>query len=239
MMLVTELADRQNAVAITVWALMVEHLAVTGKGKSSVQDKLRAFKMYERSANQGDLFGVMHVAKMLLEGPEGVKRDPKRAESLFRMAARNNVRVAISHLGDMYCGKGQPSVNRDEKEAARLYQIAADAGCFRAALGLADLHERGVGDLPKDLAKAKELREFAFEKQERKRLKYSDLPTVHPSTPVPDPSHLIRSTAVDTYSFSLPEPAVLLPRPFFADDYCIGPTQRLASELDSGDLDVT
>lgn len=71
-MQITQLASIENAVAMTVWGLMTEQMALLGRGIN----KARALEMYQKSGDHGDLFGLIHAGKMLLVGGDGVERKP-------------------------------------------------------------------------------------------------------------------------------------------------------------------
>lgn len=189
--LITQQAANSNAVAITVWGLMIEHMAETGLADYG-SHKVRALQMFKKAGDNGDLFGVTHAAKIYMEGGDGVQRDPKKAEVfLWQAVKRSNIRVAMSLLGDLYNGRGEPQLPKDQGKAAKLYEAAADLGCFRAAYRLANMYETGIGGLSQDVQRAERLREFAKDKEMKKKEQYRNKLPVDPNTPVPDPNYLL------------------------------------------------
>ncbi len=207
--LIINQAASSNPVAITVWGLMIEHMAEAGLGDYG-SNKLRALQMFRKAGDNGDYFGVTHAAKIYMDGGDGVERDPKKAEVyLWEAVKKGNMRVAMSLLGDLYNGRGEPQLPTNYSLAARLYEAAADLGCFRAAFRLANMYEIGHGGLTQDVQKASKLREFATKKEREKQEKYRNKTPAGPSTPVPDPLFVLtlrsEGSPLDTLSQSPPE----------------------------------
>lgn len=196
MSLIISAAKQDNAVAITVWGLLFEHMDAIGRYNSQAGKK-RALGMYCKSGNLGDLFGLTHAAKLLMEKNSGVQRNPRVAEKLLWNAVKNDVRIACSVLGDLYGGVGEPEVPKNEDLAARLYEKAADKGCLFASYRLADMYDKGLGGLPQDNRKAKSLRQVAAEKEARKREQRANMAPVDPMMPIPEPDQMMVDAEVD------------------------------------------
>ncbi len=209
--LIINQAASSNAVAITVWGLMIEHTAEAGI-TDYASNKSRALQMFKKAGENGDYFGVTHAAKIYIEGGDGVERDPKKAEALLWEAVKkSNIRVAMSMLGDLYNGRGEQHVPSNQKLAAELYEAATDLGCYRAAYRLANMYEAGSGELLQDVEKAEKLRKFAKQKDMKKREKKRNKALAGPYTPVPDPNFVLalggeESCALDTL-FQTPPPS--------------------------------
>jgi len=198
---ITHFASNQNAVAMTVWGLMMEHMALMGRGSN----KARALEMYQKSGDNGDLFGLTHAGKILLDGGDGVERNPKKAEAFLWHGANKRIRGAMSVLGDLYSGDGMPEIARNESIAAKMFEAAADLGCTKATRNLARMVESGKGGVPKDEDRAKKLFLKAAEKESRKRMQKQHLLPADPSGDVPDPDFVLAMSTSSGNEFSLAE----------------------------------
>lgn len=107
-----------------------------------------AFKLFCQAAQLGNAEAEIQMAEMLLEG-RGTDVDPMAALTLFRKIAAHSV-YGTFRLGQMLLDPR--TQDNDPTEAARLLQVAADAGHAEAAflLGRMCLEGRGVDvDMPK------------------------------------------------------------------------------------------
>lgn len=196
---ITQLAVNENAVAMTVWGLMMEHMAWLGRGCN----RARALEMYQKSGDNGDLFGLTHAGKILLEGGGGVERNPKKAEAFLWHGANKRIRGAMSVLGDLYCGGGEPEIARNDIIAAKMYEAASDLGCSKASRKLATLVEGGLGGVPKDQKRAEKLRNIAARKENRKRQQKAHLAPAEPICDIPDPDIILGSLSACSSSSEL------------------------------------
>jgi TPR repeat protein len=117
-----------------------------------------AFRLFS-SIDDTDLAAMRNEAIMLRNG-QGVPKDPKRAEEIYKRAAQGGLATAAADLGEMLLeGEAGPP---DVKAAFPWLAAAADAGHPIAAYELAQLYETGVGSyVPKNIAMARKLYERA------------------------------------------------------------------------------
>ncbi|WP_227816805.1 tetratricopeptide repeat protein [Nitrogeniibacter aestuarii] len=117
-----------------------------------------------RAAAQGNADGQYGLAVMLLAG-EGTERDPARAASLLRAAARQDARLAINALAQAYL-RGDAELDAQDAaspEGRSLITRAAELGYLPAIDALADAFERGAYGLTPDPAQAARWRDRASE----------------------------------------------------------------------------
>lgn len=117
-----------------------------------------------RAAAQGNADGQYGLAVMLIAG-EGIERDPARAATLLRAAARQDAPLAINALAQAFL-RADTELGAADKTSAEARQIitrAAELGYLPAIDALADAFERGAFGLSPDPAKAAQWRDRAAE----------------------------------------------------------------------------
>ncbi|MDB6154547.1 MAG: serine/threonine-protein kinase PksC [Chthoniobacteraceae bacterium] len=128
----------------------------TGRGIG--KNPAKAVELYEKAAVQGDADAQLDLGLLYASG-RGAAKNPMKAVRLLEQAAVQGSDVALYHLATIYeTGQGVPE---DERKAVELYLQAAQHGNRLAMRALARFYESGRGGLPKDLAKARELRQRA------------------------------------------------------------------------------
>lgn len=113
-------------------------------GKPPVNDAV--IKRFKEKASSGDLTATINLANMLKSNTTGMRFDPTAAQ-LYRTAALRGDPTGQYALGIIY--RDGVGVRKDEKEAVRWFQLAAQARLPAAQAALADMHERGGGGLPR------------------------------------------------------------------------------------------
>lgn len=104
------------------------------------------------------------LAKLLLEGADGVKRDAVRAKELFEEAMMTGDGIeAVYNLANLL-QDGAPGVSVDAPKAVKLYERAIKEGRHTGAMYmLAKLLDKGAKDVEVDAIRAVELYEKAIE----------------------------------------------------------------------------
>jgi TPR repeat protein len=82
------------------------------------------------------------------------------ARAQYEKAMRLGNPLAANNLGSLYA-QGSGSLPKDDREAARLFKIAADQGLAAAQTNLASFYQNGRGGLPKDDVEAVRLHKLA------------------------------------------------------------------------------
>ena len=111
---------------------------VSGEGVS--QDLPKAFKLFSKSAEQGNAEGQYNLAVMYENG-EGVKANCAEAAKWYSKAAKQNHTYAIDNLLAMY-ERGY-CLKRDDAEIAGLTKQLALMGKADAQLKLGSLYAMG------------------------------------------------------------------------------------------------
>ncbi|GES93409.1 kinase-like domain-containing protein [Rhizophagus clarus] len=94
-------------------------------GIGTDSDKKKAFELYQKAANLGNVIGINNLGYYYQSGI-GTDVDKKKAFELFQMAADLRYALGINNLGNCYYfGIG---TDIDKKKASELYQKAADLG---------------------------------------------------------------------------------------------------------------
>ena len=120
-------------------------------GYGCVRDDARSLELARESSGLGSRYGQYVLGLFYKYGEVGVAQDYVLAVALYRLAAAQNLDVALHSLGYMYvlgCG-----VARDLTEALRLFQLAAAQGHPGALYTVAHCHEYGRG-VPENMAEA-------------------------------------------------------------------------------------
>ncbi|MDJ0837066.1 MAG: SEL1-like repeat protein [Acidobacteriota bacterium] len=121
----------------------------------------RAVMHFLRAADLGHGGALYRLAELFEEG-RGVPKDMIKAVAYLRRGVARGHSPSRTRLGDMHL-VGTGRVLRDYREAAELFQAAAEAGHPRAQNRLGQLYALGVG-VPKDLDKAQRWFDAAMSK---------------------------------------------------------------------------
>lgn len=126
----------RKAVLILLGVMVASMFAATPEGR-------RAFRQFERRAENGDAEAQYRLATVLETGWDSVPADSVRALELMRRSARNGFAPAMNYLGYLY-GKGYKVGNRklipvDRDSSVMWLRRSADAGDPRAVSNLAYL----------------------------------------------------------------------------------------------------
>ena len=107
--------------------------AADGLSALEAGDTLRAREIWEQLATRGDVLAQYNLAVLELES------DPKRAQNLFKAAAKKGHPDAQRALADLALEAG------DWTQARRWFRVVATAGDARAQMVLAALLDQGMG----------------------------------------------------------------------------------------------
>lgn len=126
----------RKAVLILLGVMVATMFAATPEGR-------RAFRQFERRAENGDAEAQYRLATVLETGWDSVPADSVRALELMRRSARNGFAPAMNYLGYLY-GKGYKVGDRklipvDRDSSVMWLRRSADAGDPRAVSNLAYL----------------------------------------------------------------------------------------------------
>lgn len=135
------------AIAGNYGAAMVNRGFNARMGRGQDRDPDRAFSLYVRASEKGNLRGRTNLGNAYILG-EGVEKNPAEGVLWLRLAASMGWPHAINALGDAYLnGIG---VDPDPEEAVELYRSAAGMGqtTAMANVGLAYLKGTGVAEDP-------------------------------------------------------------------------------------------
>lgn len=126
----------RKAVLILLAVMVASMFAATPEGR-------RAFRQFERRAENGDAEAQYRLATVLETGWDSVPADSVRALELMRRSARNGFPPAMNYLGYLY-GKGYEVGNRElipvDRDSSLMWlRRSADAGDPRAVSNLAYL----------------------------------------------------------------------------------------------------
>lgn len=126
----------RKAVLILLGVMVASMFAATPEGR-------RAFRQFERRAENGDAEAQYRLATVLETGWDSVPADSVRALELMRRSARNGFPPAMNYLGYLY-GKGYKVGDRklipvDRDSSVMWLRRSADAGDPRAVSNLAYL----------------------------------------------------------------------------------------------------
>ena len=125
--LLTPLAEKKNGEACYVLGRL------TAEGKGTKASRTRAAKLYETSAQQGDMRGQNAYGQALAMG-DGIRRNFSEAAKWFGKAAEQGLATAQYNLGYLYDqGRG---VAKSEDKAIELYSRAANQGLAAAQYSL-------------------------------------------------------------------------------------------------------
>lgn len=137
--------------------------AVERKGAS--KERGATHPMQNSSTPEGS-FGVaegwwQRFSAVFLSGPRRTQSgEAAIAQSSLRARAERGDGMAQHNLGCLYL-KGSSEIAKDEREAARLFQLAANQGVAPAQCALGYLYSNGLGGLTQDYAEAARLFKLA------------------------------------------------------------------------------
>lgn len=118
-----------------------------------------SLQWYRLAAERGDPLAVYFIGWVYHTGFGSTQPDKELAVEHFRRAAdMGNVR-AMAMLGSMYL-KGY-GMEKDEVEALNLFRMSSAAGWSAGHEGLSYMHRFGLGGLPQDEQKARQLLQLA------------------------------------------------------------------------------
>jgi TPR repeat protein len=129
---------------------MVDLGYLTEHGLGGPIDKQKAFSLYERAANLGNLQGMRNMGICYLSGI-GVAVDTAKGVDWLRQAADDYPDAAFflaTHFRD-----GTDGVQKDPLQAALYFRKAAMKNNAQSQFALAGLYEQGLG-VPRDLTQA-------------------------------------------------------------------------------------
>ncbi len=143
-------ADFNNADAIYNLGFCYE------KGRGVEKDEKKAIEYYQKAADLGNSNAMYNLGNIYK------KNDIKKAVKYFEQAVdEDQHKLAAFNLA--LCYENAKGVEKDEKKAAELYQIASSEGNIQAMVNLAYCYENGIG-VEKNPEKAKELYVEAIKK---------------------------------------------------------------------------
>ena len=106
------------------------------------QDHRKAFELYTKACNGGNVEGCFSVGQYLSEGI-GVRQDKIRAAAFYTKACDGGSALGCFNLGVMYDnGEG---FRQDKFKAVEFYTKACDGGGAEGCFNLAIMYERGEG----------------------------------------------------------------------------------------------
>jgi TPR repeat protein len=115
-------------------------------GSGGPKDLVGATRLFRKSAEADDTWGIVHYADALSDG-RGIEKNEAEAVRLYRKAADRGNSTAFTDLAYMLAnGFG---VTQDYAEALRLLRKAADAGNRTAMRNLGNMYRDGTG-VPRD-----------------------------------------------------------------------------------------
>jgi len=129
-----------------------------GDGHCVVKSAKKAAKIFKRAVELGSVDAMLSLGALYYHGADGVKRDMKKAQQLFRLAADRGDAIAQCNYGTMLKKDGDP-------EAAVYYwKLSAAQGYAGAEFHLGLSYYHGECGMERDLAEARRLIELAAAK---------------------------------------------------------------------------
>lgn len=119
-------------------------------------DEKAAIQWLRKSAEQGEVFAQTHLANLLIKD----ENSEEEAVDLYRKAMSKNHLEAFLCFAN-FLREGGRVIKKDEKEALRLMQYAAQQGQKHAQTMMGLFFERGIGGVTKDLTTAANWYELA------------------------------------------------------------------------------
>jgi uncharacterized protein len=121
-------------------------------GAAVPRNNAEASRWYRLASNLGDRQAAYELGVMLIQGVDGVAKDPAEAKAQFERAAAKNHPGALYNLGVMAL-QGQDGKTPDYKLAAQYFLRAANAGDDDAAYSYGVMLRDGKG-APQNIAEA-------------------------------------------------------------------------------------
>lgn len=112
----------------------------------SKNNDVKAFELFQKSANQGNAGGQYGLA-LFYESGRGVAKDSTKAVEWYQKAADQNNPDALFNLGMMYASGSE--VRKDIIKAEELWIRAADNGSELAINIMGERYARGISIVPK------------------------------------------------------------------------------------------
>ncbi len=134
-------------------------------GRETAPNQDKAVKYYRQSADKGYSYGQVAYAICLLTG-KGVKKDFKLFADYAAKAAQQDNSIGWLNLGNAYHNGWGVAVDRSK--AAECYQKAADLGNISAKSDLGYYYSEGLGGLPRNIKKARQLLTEALDKGDKR-----------------------------------------------------------------------
>ena len=132
-----------------------------GDGRGGLpKDEREAARLFKLAADQGNADGQCQSRGLLRGWPWRPAEGRGRGRAPLQARRRPGKRDAQANLGVFY-ETGRGGLPKDEREAARLYKLAADQGNAGAQANLGVFYEDGRGGLPKDEREAARLYKLA------------------------------------------------------------------------------
>jgi len=110
-------------------------------------DAVLSLELARVSSEKDSKYGLCVLGSLYMRGLGGVKKDSRKAEELFCLAAAQKLDWAQYSLGVM---KEWHSGDHYKAEALRLYQLAGAQGFSDAMYNIAVYHQFGTGGVPKN-----------------------------------------------------------------------------------------
>ena len=105
-------------------------------------NKAKAFELYKKSVENGNIKAQFNLGLMYHKGEEGVlEQDIKKAVELYEKAASKGIIQAQFNLGVLY-SNGSKDIAQDKEKAAKLFHMAAEQGDADAQFKLGSMHAK-------------------------------------------------------------------------------------------------
>ena len=121
-------------------------------GAAVIADDREASRWYGLASNLGDPQAAYELGVLLLQGAQGVAKDPAAAKAQFERAAAKNNSSALYNLGIMELNRADGKTP-DYAKAAQYFLRAANNGDDNAAYSYGVMLREGKG-VPQDIAEA-------------------------------------------------------------------------------------
>ncbi|PKY28792.1 kinase-like protein [Rhizophagus irregularis] len=105
-------------------------------------DNKKAFKLYQKAADLGNLYGIYSLGDCYENGI-GTNIDYQKAFKLYQKAADLGIAIGINGLG--YCYQNGFGTDINNKKAFELYQKASDLGNSHGTNNLGNCYQYGIG----------------------------------------------------------------------------------------------
>jgi len=130
--------DARNAIATERLARQYQ------EGQGVPKDCVKAFDLYQKAANSGNLFAINDVG-VCYERGIGVQKEYVQAVKWYQKAADAGNSYGMMNLGSMY--RDGLGVTNDDAEAVKWFRRAVDAGNVTAMTNLGNMYMNGRGTI--------------------------------------------------------------------------------------------